>query len=403
MKNMTNGLLLNAESDATFLEYMSFMKLVPDDFLVKSFGQRKLSVDPQVEFTTVIKNIKEAELKSVHSSDGYDEAVLQAENFFLFASMRKGHITLKVAAKDFDAKNYATKIAAYFDAIKMENKEEDGVWVDFSHKGQYGATKTMEFLKCPRWDNIKGNYPSHVRNGISKLTQLTNPWDYGRLLIWNGNPGTGKTFAVRSLMMEWRDKFDFLVITDPEVFAADPTYYYSVASEVKERPAARQVMYDDDGYEVEDAKPKRLLFILEDSADLILQESRTTHYDKVGKLLNMTDGLFGQGREDLFLITFNEEVDRIDPAFLRPGRCISSIEFKNFSESEAAAWLKSKGCDYEADDTMTLAEMYAKVLAQESGAAPHIRDDKSEALLMKPKQKSGFGFGGFASEAEVDR
>lgn len=390
MKNFSNGLLINTEGDSTFLEYMTFLKLVPDDFTVKSFAQRKLSVDPQIDFAKIVGDIKECKLERLHASEGYDEAMLIADNYFVFANMRRGHVTIKVAANNFAAKETVLKLCAYFDSVKMTNKEEDGVWVDFSHKGQHGANKTMEFLKCPKWGDIKDNYPSNVKNGITRLTEMAEPWAYGRLLIWNGNPGTGKTYGVRSLMMEWREKFDFLVITDPEAFAADPTYYYSVASEVKDRPAARRVgdQYDDD-YDPDGKPPKRLLFILEDSADLILQESRTTHYDKVGKLLNMTDGLFGQGREDLFLITFNEEVDRIDPAFLRPGRCISSIEFNTFSPSEATAWLKSKGSSFKATNSMTLAEMYAKVLGTKSGAPVSVRKDNASELLMKPR--SGFG------------
>lgn len=393
MNNTQNSLVLQADGDAAFLEHSSFMKLIPEDFAVKSFAQRKIAVDPQTDFNKIIGNVKGCKLEQLHSSDGYDEAFLSAVDHFVFAHARKGHVTLKIAASNFKAKEIVAVLASQFDCIKMENEEEDGVWVDFSHMGQYGATKTMEFLKCPKWSDIKDNYPTAVSNGLSRLIGMPDPWTYGRLLIWNGNPGTGKTYTVRSLMMEWRKQFDFLVITDPERFAQDPTYYYSVASEVKDRPAARR-MIDDDDYAMEpgrddEQKGKRLLFILEDSADLILQESRASHYDKVGKLLNMTDGLFGQGREDIFLITFNEQVDRIDPAFLRPGRCISNIEFLPFQQEEAAVWIKKHGAAYKPRTPMTLAEMYSKVLAEKGDGPISVQRDRSGDLLMKPK--AGFG------------
>lgn len=391
--NVPSYLTLGSDGEENFLENKSFLATVPDGFAVKSFASVKVAVDPQIDFGKLIGSIDGHRLERIHYNEGHDEAVLSTPKYYVFSHFRKGHVTVKVVSTEFDAKDIAKTLSKHFDSVKMENKEEDGVWVDFSHMGQYGANKTMEFLKCPKWDDIKGNYSKPVSEGITRLVGIKDPWAYGRLLIWNGNPGTGKTFAVRSLMMQWRKQFDFLVITDPERLAADPSYYYSVASEVRERPASAyggdpdDIMFEDD---IERSK-KRLLFILEDSADLILQESRSSHYDKVGKLLNMTDGLFGQGREDLFLITFNEEVDRIDPAFLRPGRCISNIEFTPFQADEATAWISAHGGSYKPRGEMTLAQMYSKVLAEKGDGPISVRPDKSTELLMKPKPKSTFG------------
>lgn len=115
---------------------------------------------------------------------------------------------------------------------------------------------------------------------------------------------------------------------------------------------------------------RRRLFVLEDAADLIIQESRSNHYDKIGKLLNMTDGLFGQGREDVFLVTFNEEVERVDPAFLRPGRCIGQVRFMEFGAEEASDWFRAHGVKCEAGGELTIAEMYARMLEGE-GASGH--------------------------------
>jgi hypothetical protein len=56
-------------------------------------------------------------------------------------------------------------------------------------------------------------------------------------------------------------------------------------------------------------------------------------------LLNLTDGLLGQGRSLLVALTTNEPVNRLHPAIVRPGRCIAEIEVGSLSASEARQWL----------------------------------------------------------------
>jgi len=75
-----------------------------------------------------------------------------------------------------------------------------------------------------------------------------------------------------------------------------------------------------------------------------------------------------QGRNDIMLFTFNEKVEKIDPAFLRPGRCIMHHEFDKFSPAEADVWLKAhegpplleKERDYR-HISFTLAELYGRL------------------------------------------
>lgn len=42
----------------------------------------------------------------------------------------------------------------------------------------------------------------------------------GKLVLWHGEPGTGKTYALRTLAWEWRDWCDFHYVIDPQ--AAGP-------------------------------------------------------------------------------------------------------------------------------------------------------------------------------------
>jgi hypothetical protein len=76
-------------------------------------------------------------------------------------------------------------------------------------------------------------------------------------------------------------------------------------------------------------------------------------------LLNLTDGLLGQGVRSILLVTTNEPIARLHPAVRRPGRCWTSIDFGPFDAAEAAAWLALNDVDREVTHPATLAELYA--------------------------------------------
>ena len=53
------------------------------------------------------------------------------------------------------------------------------------------------------WADIAGNYPAAVREKVGQLAEMPAPDAGGRLLLWHGPPGTGKTTAIRALARAW--------------------------------------------------------------------------------------------------------------------------------------------------------------------------------------------------------
>ncbi len=102
------------------------------------------------------------------------------------------------------------------------------------------------------------------------------------------------------------------------------------------------------------------LVILEDAGELIAADARTVAGQALSRLLNVADGLLGQGTRTLVLITTNEPVKRLHPATRRPGRCLADIEFAPLSIDEANSWLDAKGHDHRVDGPTTLAELYSR-------------------------------------------
>ena len=59
----------------------------------------------------------------------------------------------------------------------------------------------------------------------------------------------------------------------------------------------------------------------------------------LSRLLNITDGVVGQGLDLLVCLTTNEDLHRLHPAVTRPGRCLAEVRIGPLPRSEAVAWL----------------------------------------------------------------
>src|ERR1700689_3988440 len=237
---------------------------------------------------------------------------------------------------------------------------DDAVTVNFwnarMEHGAYRPWRESQTMRVPQWDEIAANYPERVRPQLAKTMQLrasTTP--ASRLMLWRGLPGTGKTWAVRAMMREWLDWCTFHYVVDPAVFFTNSTYMLSLLSRVSEVGQS------------EDGDRKWSLIILEDSGEFIAMDSRQQYGQALAKLLNLCDGLLGQGQKLLFLITTNEEVQNLHPAIVRQGRCLTNLEFPEFSNSEARRWLECHGHSASlSSKSLTLSDLFATAGSGES-------------------------------------
>lgn len=374
MKPKTIPTLTHAERGLSPTYASSTIMGVLSQMDIKSTAIRHLSITPGIKFSQVIKKL---DLGNPILSSSKGPAVL--ENFYqtkscaFLVGITNSNVRIDSFSENLKAAKEASDLIKKLEKLELKHASRtDGVWVPFTYSTPNGPEMITEFIECPGWEDVEKNYPQEICSDLAKIISLKDPLKFGRLLLFHGDPGTGKTYFLRALMMAWKETYNFTVVTDPERFAAEPSYYFSIASRVKNAITDQQYEEkseeDNEDVEYESLSVKNrkpAVFIMEDAADLIITESREKHYDKVGKLLNMTDGLFGQGRRDILLMTFNEKVNEIDPAFTRPGRCIANIHFPVFPPKEATEWILNRGGSKIKPKEMTLAEMYARHLRRE--------------------------------------
>lgn len=222
-------------------------------------------------------------------------------------------------------------------------------WNAATEYGRCRPHRESQTMIVPAWETIARNYPDRVRPELTDLMSLRDSSNLrSRLMLWRGLPGTGKTWAVRALMREWLDWCTFHYVVDPAVFFTNSAYMLSQLSKIGEV-----------GQDQDSGRNWRLI-ILEDAGEFIAMDSRHQHGQGLAKLLNLCDGLLGQGQKLLFLITTNEEVRNLHPAIVRHGRCLTNLEFPEFSEEEALEWLESHGSPHRpALKGRTLSDLFA--------------------------------------------
>lgn len=249
------------------------------------------------------------------------------------------------------------------DVQEPEEAPKESVEIAFTHLSLHGPRRAIRKIATTPWSELRANYAGTVQARFDDLMARTPENLDGRLLLLHGPPGTGKTTALRSLAREWREWCKIDCVIDPEALFNTPSYLMSMAVGVEDD--------EDEGRE------QWRILLLEDCDELIRSEAKQSTGQALSRLLNLTDGLLGQGRKVLVAITTNEDLARLHPAVMRPGRCLAQIEVTPLPYAEAVQWLGTPtGVP---SGGATLAQLYAL----RSGAATPIStvDDRVGCYL----------------------
>lgn len=208
---------------------------------------------------------------------------------------------------------------------------------------------------------IRENYSKEVLEGYDRvIEELNSATPRGRIAIFDGPPGTGKTFMVRSIL---NDVGGIHVMIPSHMVAslADPSVL----------PAIIDLKHDTD---------EPILFIIEDGDEVIAPRG-ADNMPAISSVLNLGDGIIGACLDVRVVITTNAKRSEMDEAMTRPGRLISIVHIGRLSAEEAnEVYKRITGKNGEITQSMTVAEIYSKAL-----------DSGFKGAAKKGGGKMGFG------------
>ena len=347
--------------------------LISSAFLNRALeaGLKEVRSDGWATSRDSLEVLGEAVLRT--STDAGESGLFERNGSLLQVDLWSSHLSVSVAcAERVTAEKIIEDLREAFPLPDPSASHE--VPITFWTYTPNGAQPAFRNIGVPEWSEIAENYPAAAQRQLAAIMQDFQPSRGGQLILWHGQAGTGKTFALRALAWEWREWCQFHYIVDPDsFFGQHADYLISVLLQ----PAvpmmvgqgglgmhhvfARLRDFDEPEEDEEGAeKPWRLL-VLEDTGELLSADARERAGQGLSRFLNVVDGLIGQGLRVLVLVTTNEEIRKLHPAVARPGRCAANVEFGALSPEESAAWLERQGLKGAAPGRRTLASLYAEL------------------------------------------
>ena len=159
--------------------------------------------------------------------------------------------------------------------------------------------------------------------------------------VLDGPMGTGKSSYLRALMVELRETHKF--------FFLPPSAVGLLVNPALISFWENQKCLDDS---------KAFVLVIEDSEE-VLRQREAGNTGPVSMILSLGDGLFSDWLPIQIICTINSPTKDIDPALLRPGRCITSKYFGRIGHSDAHRLAEDLGIDLPLQEDYSLAEIYA--------------------------------------------
>lgn len=204
---------------------------------------------------------------------------------------------------------------------------------------QYGPE--FEGMGIGGHELVRGNYTDDVLVAYDKIIQdLKSSDPTGRLSIFNGPPGTGKTYLIRAILQ-----------------AADNSICVVVPAAMLQELSSPSIIPSLIELRKNKGKNVPIVFLVED-ADECLVSREDANMSSISAVLNLCDGILGSLLDIRVIATTNAERMQLDKALIRPGRLSANVEVQALPFEKAKEVATRLGVELSSEGKYTLAELY---------------------------------------------
>lgn len=229
-----------------------------------------------------------------------------------------------------DSESFAHELFKKVMRFKVKPKSTSAISLIISNGD---SLKTTELpIKKPQLD-LKLHYNDEFQLVHKKTVSLLNEKEANGLFLFHGLPGTGKTTYIKYLIHCLKKKVIFL---SPKM--AGTLDHHSMT----------QLMIEN----------KNAVLVIEDAEELITSRNNQQRNSNLSMILNLTDGLLGEGLNIQIIATFNTDLKNIDKALLRKGRLKIIYEFMTLSITKTNQLLQSLGHTEMCCSPMNVADIF---------------------------------------------
>lgn len=246
----------------------------------------------------------------------------------------------------------AQKIEKFFKDFRediLNNDEEMHIKLLYNNNGRV----EWRFLNISPRDslkNIEDNYSKEFNNFVPEKMDEFIKGDSGGIVIFRGEPGTGKSSYCKHLIMKYSNEADFLIVSQDTILSNPEGFRTFLIS------GGIDTVYSD--------KPKKQIFLIEDCEKLLVERDSISGNSTsiiLSDILNYSDGIVGDLVQSKFIFTFNTNLSKVDKALLRKGRMKLNYEFKKLKGEDLDNLLNKLGKTVSEDTKksgMSLADIY---------------------------------------------
>jgi hypothetical protein len=207
-----------------------------------------------------------------YSHSARSEVLVRVDRAICHVILQERSLVARVAATSTAHAKHAT--GAIASALPEVDETDREVSARFWLWAPNVPQELARMLPSPPWAEIAANYVGPTRERLTELSSWQRqPPSGGRLLLWHGEPGTGKTSAIRSLTGEWRSWAEFQFVTDPEEFLRNPGYLLATITDSRRSPTGP-------------ANRCRIV-VLEDAGEFLAPDAKHLKGQALSRLLNV--------------------------------------------------------------------------------------------------------------------